>query len=57
MFRPLASMPQMREKARRRAQIEFAVGDLSRAVELDPADRASADCFDRARRQLAEWGR
>jgi hypothetical protein len=45
------------EASRARAQIEFAVGDLSRAVELDPADRASADCFDRARRQLAEWGR
>ena len=45
------------ETSRARAQIEFAVGDLSRAVELDPADRASADCFDRARRQLAEWGR
>src|SRR5882757_1915738 len=45
------------ETSRARAQIELAVGDLSRAVELDPADRASADCFDRARRQLAEWGR
>jgi hypothetical protein len=45
------------ETSRARAQIEFAVDDLSRAVELDPADRASADCLDRARRQLAEWGR
>lgn len=45
------------EFSRARAQIEFAVGDLSRAAELDPADRASADRLDQARRQLATWGR
>jgi hypothetical protein len=43
------------EAPRARAQIEFAVGDLSRAAELDPADRASASRLDRARRQLAAW--
>ncbi|MEK9281883.1 MULTISPECIES: hypothetical protein [unclassified Bradyrhizobium] len=36
-----------------RAQIESAVGDLSRATELDPADQASADRLDAARRQLS----
>ncbi|WGD49476.1 hypothetical protein QA641_28055 [Bradyrhizobium sp. CB1650] len=36
-----------------RAQIESAVGDLSRAKELDPADQVSADRLDAARRQLS----
>jgi hypothetical protein len=43
------------ESPRRRAQIEFAVGDLSRAAELDPADRALASRLGSARRQLAAW--
>jgi hypothetical protein len=43
------------EAPRSRVQIEFAVADFSRAAELDPADRASASCRDRARRQLAAW--
>jgi hypothetical protein len=43
------------EAPRARAQIEFAVGDLSRAAELDPTDRASASGLDKARRQLAAW--
>jgi hypothetical protein len=41
------------EASRARAQIEFAVGDLSRAAELDPADRALASRVNSARRQLA----
>jgi hypothetical protein len=41
------------EAARARAQIEFAVGDLSRAAELDAGDQASADLLDMARRQLS----
>ena len=41
------------ESPRARAQIEFAIGDLSRAAELDPAGGASAGLLDRARRQLA----
>jgi hypothetical protein len=44
------------EAARARPHIEFAVGDLSRAAELDPADRASAGRLDRARRQLQRGG-
>jgi hypothetical protein len=43
------------EAPRGRAQIEFAVADLSRADELDPPDRASASRLDRARPQLAAW--
>ncbi|MBR0842125.1 hypothetical protein JQ607_18150 [Bradyrhizobium liaoningense] len=35
------------------AQIESAVGDLSRARELDPADQASADRLDAVRRHLS----
>jgi hypothetical protein len=38
-----------------RAQIESAVGDLSRAKELDPADRTCAGHLDSARRQLSAW--
>jgi hypothetical protein len=44
------------DSSRARAQIEFAIGDLSRAAECDPADRASASRLDRAHRQLAAWG-
>jgi hypothetical protein len=44
------------EAPRARAQIEFAVGDLSRAAELDPADRALASRLDSALRQLAASG-
>ena len=43
------------ESPRARAQIEFAVGDLSRAAELDPDGEASATLLDKARRQLAAW--
>jgi hypothetical protein len=43
------------EAPRGRAQIEFAIDNLSRAAELDPLDRASATRRDRARRQLATW--
>jgi hypothetical protein len=45
------------ESSRARAQIESAADDLSRATELDPADRVSADRLDQARQQLATWGR
>jgi hypothetical protein len=45
------------ESARARAQIEFAIDDLSRAAELDSAGGASATLLDRARRQLTAWGR
>jgi hypothetical protein len=41
------------EAAQVRAQLEAAVDDLSRAVELDPDDRPTAGLLDRARRQLA----
>jgi hypothetical protein len=40
------------ESLRARAQIEHAIGDLSRAVQLDPTSRASATLLDSARRQL-----
>ena len=43
------------ETPRARAQIEFAVGDLARAAELDPADGASASRLGNARRQMASW--
>lgn len=43
------------EASRARAQIEFAATDLTRAVELDPLDRASAGRLESARRQLAMW--
>jgi hypothetical protein len=43
------------EAPRARVQIEFAIGDLSRAAELDPADQASASRLDAARRQLVAW--
>ena len=43
------------ESPRARAQIEFAVRDLSHAAELDPADGTSAGLLDRARRRLAAW--
>jgi hypothetical protein len=38
-----------------RAQIESALGDLSRATDLEPADRACAGHLDSARRQLSAW--
>jgi hypothetical protein len=41
------------EAARARAQIEFAVSDLSHAAELDADDQASASLLDMARRQLS----
>jgi hypothetical protein len=43
------------EVPRARVQIEFAIDDLSRATDLDPADRASASRLDMARRQLVTW--
>jgi hypothetical protein len=43
------------EAPRAHAQIEFAASDLSRAAELDPADRASAAGLDGVRRQLTAW--
>ena len=43
------------ETSRACTQIEFAVGDFSRAAELDPADGPSAERLDRARRQLTAW--
>lgn len=43
------------EAAQVRAQLEAAVGDLSRAAELDPDDRPTARLLDRTRRQLAAW--
>jgi hypothetical protein len=43
------------EAPRARVQIEFAIDDLSRAAELDPADRASASRLDMTRRKLATW--
>jgi len=44
------------EGARAHAQIESAFGELSRAVELDPADATTAGCLKRARRLMA-YGR
>jgi hypothetical protein len=41
------------EPPRARQQIEFAIHDLSRAAELDPADRATCSRLDRARQRLA----
>jgi hypothetical protein len=43
------------ESPRARAQIELAVGDLSRATELDPDGEASTALLGRARRKLAGW--
>jgi len=43
------------EASRARAQMEFAAADLTRAVELDPFDRASAGRLESARQQLAMW--
>jgi hypothetical protein len=40
------------ERARARAQVETAMRELTRAVELDPADAACATCLSRARRLL-----
>jgi len=45
------------DSLRGRAQIELAIGDLSRAAELDTAGGASASLLDRVRRRLASWGR
>jgi hypothetical protein len=45
------------ESPRARAQIELAIGDLSRAAELDPAGRVSVALLGRTRRQLAACGR
>jgi hypothetical protein len=44
------------ETPRARAQIELAIGDLSRAVELDPATGASASLLDKARQRLEGGG-
>src|SRR3569623_1012318 len=43
------------ENDQARAQIESAVGDLSRARELDPTDEASEGQLASARRQLSAW--
>jgi hypothetical protein len=43
------------EPPRARAQIELAVGDLSRATEFDPDGEASATLLDGVRGQLAAW--
>lgn len=40
------------EATRARVQIESAVGDLSRVIELDPSDQASADRLETVKRQL-----
>ena len=40
------------EAPRARVQIESAIDDLSRAVELHPADLELADCLEKARRRL-----
>jgi hypothetical protein len=44
------------EGARARVQVETAMGELSRAVELDPADAACVTCLSRARRLLTYGG-
>ena len=41
------------EASRAQAQIELAIGDLSRAITLDPTDKDSADRLDMAHEQLA----
>jgi hypothetical protein len=43
------------EAPRARAEIDLAVSDLSRAIELDPANRSSRDLLERARQHLAAW--
>jgi len=43
------------EARRARAEIEFAIGDLVRAVEIDPVDQEARSRLERARRQLAAW--
>jgi hypothetical protein len=43
------------EAERAYAEIEFAIGDLLRAVEIDPADRETRSRLERARCQLAAW--
>ena len=43
------------EAPRARAEIEFAIGDLLRAAEIDPVDRETSGRLDRARLQLAAW--
>ena len=45
------------EGARARAQVESAMGELTRALELDPADAACAACLSQARRLLTHGGR
>jgi hypothetical protein len=44
------------EVSRAQAQIELAIGDLSRATELDPTDSDSADRLDMARQRLSARG-
>ncbi len=41
------------EPPRARAYLDSAMGDLARAVELDPSDRGSYELLDRTRRKLA----
>jgi hypothetical protein len=41
------------EAQRARSEIEFAIGDLVRAIEIDPVDRETRSRLERARRQLA----
>jgi hypothetical protein len=43
------------EAQRARAEIEFAIGDLSRAAEIDPVDRETRSRLERARHRLAVW--
>jgi hypothetical protein len=43
------------EAQRACAEIEFAIGDLLRAAEIDPADRETRSRLEGARRQLAAW--
>ena len=45
------------EGARARAQVDSALGELMRALELDPADAACAACLGRARRLMSHGGR
>jgi hypothetical protein len=43
------------EAQRACAEIDFAIGDLLRAAEIDPVDREIRSRLERARRQLADW--